>query len=126
MQNTKENVLKIELELNPAINKQPPKYSITDYAKAYHTTPQCAASVLGFYAENEHTVESYRGLSAGTDIWQRKESHELKEIIGVSKSAAVMQNLNDPKMIINCMQWICRGLSVADAIRKAMVDKYAK
>lgn len=118
------NAMGRQIEVNPFLNERRNVTDPQEYMKQYHVNESCAKAIITFYKEEKHSFKSYRQLkTGGIDYWSNKYSNELKDHIGKEKAAAVFANIKDIKMEISCMKWICRGLSVTDAIRKVMVDK---
>lgn len=118
------NAMGREIEVNPTLNERPEIVSVQEYIERFHVNKVCAELIIAFYKKDNRSFKTYQKLkTGGNDHWSLKQTDELKQIIGEGKYYEIFRNIKDEKMIISCMKWVCRGLSVSDAIRKVMVDK---
>ena len=104
------------------MDASPEKMSVEAYSRKYNCHASCAAAICSFAEEPHHSFKSYASLrTGGLDNWSVLTSEELKKYLGKDVWIALKANLHG-KDLLSAARWVCRGLSVKDAIMKALVD----
>lgn len=90
------------------------------YRKVYPVNLECAWSIQRFF-RSPKKFEDYRKLhTGGLDCWSKKEISSLDDYDEIEK---ICQKLCiGKKPTASAVRWHARGLSIHDAIRKALVD----
>ena len=111
-----------EIEIPDGMDAAPEKMSVEAYSRKYNCHASCAAAICAFAEEPHHNFNSYASLrTGGLDNWSVLTSEELKKYLGKDVWIALKANLHG-KDLLSAARWVCRGLSVKDAIMKALVD----
>lgn len=120
----KTSAMGIELDVPEGMDIRPDTASPDSYAKKHKTRFSCAKAICRFYAVEKPNFASYLTLKVGgLDTWSKIGEDGLVEELGDKTAGVIRKNLKTPSMQISAMRWACRGLTVTDAIRKALVDK---
>lgn len=111
-----------EIRVPKELDKRPHLGSRREYAEEYHVHTACAASIVDFYCTGIRNFKAYAAIkTGGMDEWSRKKRDSLVETAGSDTLAVIEEHFDDDKSIDNCLRWVCRGLSLSDAIRKVQV-----
>ena len=113
----------IKITVPNGLDKTPEFTSVSDYCSTYQVNKICANLIRSFYNTDKHSFKSYAGLkTGGMDHWSRMKKDKLFEIVGTDVMEVVNKYFESDNDRNTCCRWICRGLTVSDAIRKTFVD----
>ena len=123
---TQIDVLNIPISV-PDDPKHNPAFDVYQkYADDHRINVKCAKSILDFYSSDLRTLDAYINLrSNGNDEWSKYDEDTLKKHIDERTWSLLEKYLTGNNVLI-AARWICRGLTVSDAIYKTMIydEKY--
>ena len=108
------------------LSHTPARMPAAEYAVAYGVSETCAALIAEFSAVPEKKFKDYARLkTGGTDAHSSKnlESAAAETPDARLFEETVRKYLANPADANSAARWYCRGLSLEDAIRKALTDR---
>ena len=119
--------LRIIMNYKGEYRERPSNIKIKDYADVYEIFPKCASSIDEFRKNKYHSLEDYKKLSThGIDGVDAKNKEYFLNFYSKDVFDAVEQNIDDEDVQLEAIKWHFRGLSMEDAIRKALIDNAGK
>ena len=111
------------LDVPDGMDQIPTAKNLDAYVSKYHVNKSCGAAIRDFYKKKNHRFKDYMLLKVGgLDHWSMKKTDELKAVLDMDVVRVIEKNLVVPTMQASCMKWVCRGLTITDALRKVLVD----
>ncbi len=127
LQKKKENggAMGVEIETQAKFNNEPEKMSPKEYAIQYDVNTSCAEAIIRFYKNKNKSFKAYMSLKTdGRDTWSTKTKDEILFITSAEEKVSVIEDhLSSKSAQMSALRWYCRGLTLEDAIRKALVDE---
>ena len=93
------------------------------FAMEHNISEDCAKKIREFYQKGERNFKAYLKLKCGIDSWSRRKKSDLSEILGKDAVDIIQMNIRSEKSVISALKWYARGLTIYDAIKKALVDE---
>lgn len=114
----------MSVEINVEDTPEPEITDIPGYAEICGISEDCAKSIQDFYSADSRSFKAYAGLKTyGTDWWSDMYLRDLTGLLGVPTYEEIKKYCDNTKSQLSALRWFGRGLTLKDAIRRALVEQ---
>ena len=109
-------------EIPEEFEVKPAEQTVKEYSAEYAVHLSCAKQLLYFYQYDFHAAKHYAAIkTGGRDYWSGIRDKEMRLILGEERMN-VLEVYLDEVNAIKAAKWMCRGMTMSDAIKKTLID----